>query len=66
MNGKYKDAVRRYNDFIDIYAGLLSKEGQEDLVDLAYEFMRLADAEFNKPPRWKRVYTHAIMNDLGL
>ncbi len=66
MNGKYKDAVHRYNDFIDIYEGPLSKEGQEDLVDLAYEFLRLADAEFSKPPRWKRVYTHAIMNDLGL
>jgi len=66
MNGKYEDAVRRYNDFIDIYEGPLSVTGQEDLVDLAYEFLRLADAEFSKPPRWKRVYTHAIMNDLGL
>jgi len=66
MNGKYEKAVRRYNDFIDIYEGQLSKNGQEDLVDLAYEFLRLAEAEFSKPPRWKRVYTHAIMNDLGL
>ena len=66
MNGKYEDAVRRYNDFIDIYEGQLSVKGREDLVDLAYEFLRLADSEFSKPPRWKRVYTHAIMNDLGL
>ena len=66
MNGKYEAAVRRYNDFIDIYEEQLSKKGQEDLIDLAYEFLRLADSEFSKPPRWKRVYTHPIMNDLGL
>ena len=66
MNGKHEAAIRRYNDFIDIYEAQLSVKGREDLVDLAYEFMRLADSEFSKPPRWKRVYTHAIMNDLGL
>ncbi len=66
MNEKYKDAVRRYNDFIDIYEGQLNQKGKEDLVDLAYEFLRLAEAEFNSPPRWKRVYQISIMNDLSL
>ena len=66
MNEKYEDAIRRYNDFIDIYEGQLSDPNREDLVDLAYEFLRLAEEDFSKPPRWKRVYTHAIMNDLGL
>jgi len=66
MNGKHKAAIRRYNDFIDIYEAQLSVKGREDLVDLAYEFLRLADENFSKPPRWKRVYTHPVMNDLGL
>jgi len=66
FNGKYKNAVRRYNDFIDIYETELSLPDREDLVDLAYEFLRLAEEKFNKPPRWKRVYAQPIMNDLGL
>ncbi len=66
MNGKHKDAIRRYNDFIDIYEEQLSNKNQEDLIDIAYEFLRVAEEEFSNPPRWKRVYTHAIMNDLGL
>lgn len=65
-NEKYKDAIRRYNDFIDIYETELSRPDREDLVDLAYEFLRLAEENFNKPPRWKRVYAQPIMNDLGL
>jgi len=66
LNGKHEQAIRRYNDFIDIYEAQLSVKGREDLVDLAYEFLRLADEEFSKPPNWKRVYTHSLMNNLGL
>lgn len=66
MNGNFELAVRRYNDFIDIYEPLLSRSGEEDLIDLAYEFLRLAEEKFSKPPKWKRIYRHPEMNDLGL
>lgn len=66
MNGNFELAVRRYNDFIDIYEPLLSRNGEEDLIDLAYEFLRLAEEKFRKPPKWKRIYRFPEMNDLGL
>lgn len=66
MNGKFADAIRRYNDFIDIHEARLSRDGKNDLIDIAYEFILLAEEEFKKPPRWKRVYTLPMMNDLGL
>lgn len=66
MNGKYPDAIRRYNDFIDLYEAELDVPDQMDLIDLAYEFLRLAEEKFNKPPGWKRAYTLPVMNDLGL
>ncbi len=66
LNGKHQQAVRRYNDFLDIYEAELSATDREDLVDLAYEFLRLAEENFSSPPKWKRVYTHPVMNNLGL
>ncbi len=66
QNGKFKDAARRYNDFLDIHEARLSRSGEKDLVDFAYDFLRLADAKFPKPPKWKQVYNLPIMNDLGL
>lgn len=64
MNGKFAYAIRRYNDFIDIHEAFLSRTGQEDLIDIAYEFILLAEEEFKNPPRWKRVYALPVMNDL--
>lgn len=61
MNGKFKQAQKRYNDFIDIHGDRYPKAAE-----LADEFLRLADEKFSKPPRWKRVYLLPIMNDLGL
>lgn len=61
MNGDFDQAVKRYNDFIDIYENRYFEAAQ-----LADEFMPLAREKFNKPPRWSRVYTLPMMNDLGL
>ena len=66
LNGKFDEAIKRYNDFLDIHEAQLSGGPNSALVKLAYEFMRLADAEFRTPPKWKRVYTLPVMNDLGL
>ncbi len=66
MNGKHQEAIRRYNDFIDLYEIKLQNPDQTDLIDLAYTFLRLAEEKFDSPPKWKRVYTLPIMNDLGL
>jgi len=66
MNEKYDAAIQRYNDFIDIYEAQVSDPAREDLIDLAYEFMRLAEEEFSQPPRWKRTYAQPLMNDLSL
>ena len=66
MNGKFDEAIQRYNDFIDIHEARLSNGPNAALLDLAYEFIRLADAKFRTPPKWKRVYTLPVMNDLGL
>jgi len=66
LNGKYEAAVRRYNDFLDLYEDQFSRSNQKDLINLAYEFLRLAEEKFNKPPKWKRIYTYPVMNDLGL
>ena len=66
LNGKFDEAIQRYNDFLDIHEAQLSGGPHDALVELAYEFMQLADVEFRKPPKWKRVYTLPVMNDLGL
>ncbi|MBC8205896.1 MAG: hypothetical protein ISR85_06790 [Kiritimatiellales bacterium] len=66
LNGKFDEAIQRYNDFLDIHEAQLSGGPNDALIELAYEFMRLADAEFRIPPKWKRVYTLPVMNDLGL
>ena len=66
MNGKFDLAIRRYNDFIDIHEDRLTQSGQRDLIDFAYSFIRLAEEEFKKPPKWKKVYALPIMGDLGL
>lgn len=61
MNGNFEQAAKRYTDFIDIY-----EQRHPEAAQLADEFMRLALEKFNKPPRWRRVYTLPVMNDLGL
>ena len=62
MNGQFDEAVKRYNDFIDIY----QYELDEPIMETAYRFLRLAEEKFRNPPKWKRVYAMPIMNDLGL
>lgn len=66
MNGHFELAIRRYNDFIDIHEPLLSRDGQTDLVDYAYVFLRIAEEGFKKPPKWKQVYALPEMSGLGL
>jgi len=61
MNGNFKQAEKRYGDFIDIY-----ETRQPEAALLADEFMQLAREQFAKPPRWRRIYTLPMMNDLGL
>ena len=61
INGKFKEAEKRYGDFIDLY-----EKSQPDAAKLADEFMILANEEFSKPPRWRRIYALPMMNDLGL
>jgi tetratricopeptide (TPR) repeat protein len=61
MSGRLEEAVRRYGDFIDIYA-LTHPEAAE----LADEFRALAREAFLKPPKWRRIYIMPMMNDLGL
>jgi tetratricopeptide (TPR) repeat protein len=62
LNGNFDQAVKRYNDFIDIY----EVQPQIRLTEFAYEFLRLSEEEFSRPPKWKRVYALPEMNDLGL
>ncbi|QHI68199.1 hypothetical protein [Tichowtungia aerotolerans] len=66
MNEKFDLAIRRYNDFIDIHEAKLRNPNQTDLIDLAYEYLRLTEEKFTKPPKWKRAYMLPEMNDLGL
>lgn len=66
MNENFDLAIRRYNDFIDIHEARLSRPAQTDLIDLAYDFLRLAEEGFSTPPKWKRAYMLPEMNDLGL
>lgn len=66
MNGKFDDAVRRYNDFLDIHEIQLNKRASHPLVEQAYTFSRLAEAQFKNPPKWRQTYTLPIMTDLGL
>jgi len=66
MNGKFQEAIKRYNDFLDIYEAELSNGPSAFLVQSAYEFMRLAENEFRNPPGWKRVYALPVMKELRL
>lgn len=61
MNGKFKEAEKRYVDFIDLYETSHPKEAK-----LADEFILLTREQFSKPPRWRQVYNLPMMNDLGL
>ena len=61
MNGNFKQAEKRYADFIDIHETL-----QPKAAELADEFIQLSREKFSKPPGWKRVYALPMMNDLGL
>jgi len=61
MSGRFEEAQRRYRDFIDIHEPRLP-----DAAGLAREFLLLAREEFRAPPRWRRLYTQPLMNDLGL
>lgn len=61
MNGNFEQAAKRYTDFIEIY-----EQRHPEAAQLADEFLTLALAKFNKPPRWRRVYALSLMNDLGL
>jgi hypothetical protein len=66
MNGSFDEAAKRYSDFLDLYETQLTSQDQQAAVDLADEFLRLALEKFAKPPRWRRIYTLPLMNDLGL
>ena len=61
MTGDFKQAQRRYTDFIDIHGARLPEAAA-----LADDFIQFSRAEFAKPPRWKQAYTLPMMNDLGL
>lgn len=61
MSGRFEEAVRRYGDFIDIYAPIYP-----EAAELADEFRALAQEAFLKPPKWRRLYAMPMMNDLGL
>jgi len=61
MNGKFKEAEKRYIDFIDIHEAHHPEEAE-----LADQFMMLTREKFSKPPNWRRVYAIPMMNDLGL
>jgi tetratricopeptide (TPR) repeat protein len=61
MNGDFKQAEKRYADFIDIH-----EPRQPQAAQLADEFMQLSREKFSKPPGWKKVYSLPMMNDLGL
>ena len=61
MNEKFDQAAKRYTDFIDIY-----EQRYPEAAQLADEFLLLTLKKFNKPPRWRRLYSLPIMNDLGL
>lgn len=66
MNENFDLAIRRYNDFIDIYEARLTRSAQTDLIDLAYKFLRLAEEGFSTPPKWEQAYRLPEMNDLEL
>ncbi|MDH3346145.1 MAG: hypothetical protein OEL75_03075 [Kiritimatiellaceae bacterium] len=61
-NGKFDQAIRRYNDFIDIHEHFVDHA----LIQTAYKFLHLAEEKFTHPPKWKHLYKHTLMNDLGL
>lgn len=66
INGKFDEAVKRYNDFLDIHENQLRNGPDARLVLAAYEFLRLAEEEFRNPPKWKQVYALPVMQELGL
>lgn len=61
INEKFKEADKRYGDFIDLY-----ERSHPEAAKLADEFMMLAKENFSKPPRWRRIYALPVMNGLGL
>jgi len=61
MNENFKQAEKRYADFLDIY-----ETRQPQAAQLADEFMQLSREKFSKPPGWRKVYALPMMNDLGL
>lgn len=61
MSGNFKEAEKRYADFIDIH-----EASQSQAAELADEFMQFSHEKFSKPPGWRKVYLLPMMNDLGL
>ncbi len=61
LNGNFKEAEKRYIDFIDLYEQIHPQESA-----LADKFMTLTREKFSKPPAWRRIYNLSMMNDLGL
>jgi len=66
MNEKFDEAIKRYNDFLDIYELEFEQTANVVLIQAAYAFIRLAEEEFRAPPKWRAVYSLPIMQDLGL
>ncbi|MBM4152170.1 MAG: hypothetical protein FJ220_01430 [Kiritimatiellaceae bacterium] len=61
MSGDFKQAEKRYVDFLDLYEYTYPEEAQ-----LADTYRMLAQEQFSKPHQWKRVFERPFMNDLGL
>jgi tetratricopeptide (TPR) repeat protein len=61
LNGEFKQAEKRYIDFIDLY-----ETRWPEAANLADEFIRLSRAQFKSPPRWKQVFALPMMKDLRL
>lgn len=66
LSGQLDQAIKRYNDFLDIYENTLLQAGNPRLIDRTHELLRLAEEGFSKPPRWKELLTMPLMDDLGL
>jgi tetratricopeptide (TPR) repeat protein len=61
MSGDFKQAEKRYNDFIDIH-----EKRYPEAAELADTFSQFSREQFKRPPQWKRVFALPMMNDLGL
>jgi tetratricopeptide (TPR) repeat protein len=66
LSGQHQEAIKRYNDFLDIHEQQLNQTGQSDLVDRTYALLRLAEENFNKPPQWQQLLANPLMHNLGL